>query len=279
MAPTPRFQAQSKIAQVDPIWAEVRREAEEAMLAEPALGGFIFATVLSHERLENAVCHRLAQRLNHSDVDAGLIGQTFLDVLSRQPELGQAFRADLAAVYDRDPACSRYLEPLLYFKGFHALVTHRFAHELWKEGRRDFALYLQSQSSRIFGVDIHPAARIGIGIMIDHATGVVIGETATVGDNTSLLHGVTLGGSGKELGDRHPKIGASVMIGAGAKVLGNIKVGNCSRIAAGSVVLKDVPPNTTVAGVPAKVVGPAGCPEPARTMDQRLNPDDCGVES
>ncbi len=268
--------AQSKIAQVDPIWAEVRREAEEALRAEPALGGFIFASVLSHDRLEDAVCHRLAQRLNHSDVDAGLIGQMFQDVLSRCNELGQAFRADLAAVFDRDPACSRYLEPLLYFKGFHALVTYRFSHELWKEGRRDFALYLQSQSSRIFAVDIHPAARIGIGIMFDHGTGIVIGETASVGDNSSLLHGVTLGGSGKESGDRHPKIGASVMIGAGAKVLGNITVGNCSRVAAGSVVLKDVPPNTTVAGVPAKVVGPAGCPEPARTMDQRLHPDDCG---
>ena len=268
--------AQNRLPQVDPIWADVRREAEEAMRAEPALGGFIFASVLSHDRLEDAVCHRLAQRLNHSDVDAGLIGQMFQDVLSRRSELGQAFRADLAAVYDRDPACSRYLEPLLYFKGFHALVTYRFSHELWKEGRRDFALYLQSQSSRIFAVDIHPAARIGMGIMFDHGTGIVIGETAAVGDNTSLLHGVTLGGSGKESGDRHPKIGASVMIGAGAKVLGNITVGNCSRVAAGSVVLKDVPPNTTVAGVPAKVVGPAGCPEPARTMDQRLHPDDCG---
>jgi serine O-acetyltransferase len=279
MAPTSQFLVQSKIAQVDPIWAEVRREAEEAIRAEPALGGFIFATVLSHDRLEDAVCHRLAQRLNHSDVDAGLIGQMFQDVLSRRSELGQAFRADLAAVYDRDPACSRYLEPLLYFKGFHALVTYRFSHELWKEGRRDFALYLQSQSSRIFAVDIHPAARIGIGIMFDHGTGIVIGETAAVGDNTSLLHGVTLGGSGKEGGDRHPKIGANVMIGAGAKVLGNIMVGNCSRVAAGSVVLKEVPPNTTVAGVPAKVVGPAGCPEPARTMDQRLSPDDCGCGS
>lgn len=268
--------AQSRLPQVDPIWADVRREAEEAMRAEPALGGFIFASVLSHDRLEDAVCHRLAQRLNHSDVDAGLIGQMFQDVLSRRSELGQAFRADLAAVFDRDPACSRYMEPLLYFKGFHALVTYRFSHELWKEGRRDFALYLQSQSSRIFAVDIHPAARIGMGIMFDHGTGIVIGETAAVGDNTSLLHGVTLGGSGKESGDRHPKIGASVMIGAGAKVLGNITVGNCSRVAAGSVVLKDVPPNTTVAGVPAKVVGPAGCPEPARTMDQRLHPDDCG---
>ncbi len=276
---TPKSLAHSKFPQVDPIWAEVRREAEEAIRAEPALGGFIFATVLSHDRLEEAVCHRLAQRLNHSDVDSGLISQLFHDVLSRRNELGQAFRADLAAVYDRDPACSRYLEPLLYFKGFHALVTHRFAHELWKQGRRDFALYLQSQSSRIFAVDIHPAARIGIGIMIDHGTGIVIGETAAVGDNTSLLHGVTLGGSGKEGGDRHPKIGANVMIGAGAKVLGNIHVGNCSRVAAGSVVLKDVPPNTTVAGVPAKVVGPAGCPEPARSMDQRVSPDDCGCDS
>jgi serine O-acetyltransferase len=276
MAVTSHVPAQEKLRMLDPIWAEIRREAEEAIRAEPALGGFIFATVLSKDYLEGAVCHRLAQRLNHSDVDSGLIAQIFQEVLDRRPELGQGFRADLAAVYDRDPACSRYLEPLLYFKGFHALVTHRFAHELWKAGRRDFALYLQSQSSRIFAVDIHPAARIGIGIMIDHGTGIVIGETAAVGDNSSLLHGVTLGGSGKETGDRHPKIGANVMIGAGAKVLGNIVVGNCSRVAAGSVVLKDVPDNTTVAGVPAKVVGPAGCPEPARTMDQRLQPDDCG---
>ncbi|HWB44154.1 MAG TPA: serine O-acetyltransferase [Hyphomicrobiaceae bacterium] len=264
------------VVSVDPIWAELRREAEQVVANEPGLGGFVYATILSKERLEDAVCHRLAQRLNHSDVDAGLIAETFTNVLAGHPELGRAFRADLAAVYDRDPACSRYIEPLLYFKGFHALVTYRFAHELWKQGRRDFALYLQSQSSRIFAVDINPAARIGVGIMLDHGTGIVIGETATVGDNCSLLQGVTLGGTGKETGDRHPKIGANVMIGAGAKVLGNIKVGNCSRVASGSVVLKDVPPETTVAGVPAKVVGPAGCPEPARTMDQRLLPDDCG---
>src|SRR6516165_621278 len=255
-----------RLAALDPIWSELRQEAEAAVRSEPALGGFIYATILSQDRLEDAVCHRLAQRLNHSDVDAGLIGQTFAQVLADHPELGRAFRADLAAGYDRDPACSRYIEPLLYFKGFHALVTHRFAHELWKLGRRDFALYLQSQSSRIFGVDINPAAH----------TGIVIGETASLGDNCSLLQGVTLGGTGKESGDRHPKIGANVMIGAGAKVLGNIHVGNCCRIASGSVVLKDVPPETTVAGVPAKVVGPAGCPEPARTMDQRLLPDDCG---
>ncbi|MGE3067524.1 MAG: serine O-acetyltransferase [Hyphomicrobiaceae bacterium] len=260
----------------DPIWDAVREEAEQAIRVEPALGGFIYATILSHDHLEDAICHRLAQRLNHADVDAGLIGQTFAQVLAANPQFGTAFRADLAAVYDRDPACSRYIEPLLYFKGFHALVTHRFAHALLLNGRRDFALYLQSQSSRIFGVDINPAARIGIGIMIDHATGIVIGETAVIGDNCSLLQGVTLGGTGKETGDRHPKISSNVMIGAGAKVLGNITVGRCSRIASGSVVLQDVPPETTVAGVPAKVVGPAGCPEPARAMDQRLTPSDCG---
>ena len=268
--------AKSNIQVYDPIWSEIRVEAERAIDDEPALGGFIFATVMSHERLEAAVCHRLAQRLNHADVDAGLITRTFLGVLDAKPELGIAFRADLAAVRDRDPACTRYLEPLLYFKGFHALVTHRFAHELWVGGRKDFALYLQSQAARIFSVDIHPGAAFGKGIMLDHANGFVVGETAVVGDNCSFLHGVTLGGSGKETGDRHPKIGDNVLIGAGAKVLGNIKVGNCSRIAAGSVVLNEVPPMTTVAGVPAKVVGPAGCPEPARAMDQGIKPDDCG---
>jgi serine O-acetyltransferase len=267
------------VVSVDPIWTAVRQEAEEAARKEPALGGFIFATILSQDRLEDAVCHRLAQRLNHSDVDAGLIGQTFSQVLDNKPELGRAFRADLAAVYDRDPACSRYIEPLLYFKGFHALVTHRFAHELLKQGRRDFALYLQSQASRIFAVDINPAAEIGIGIMLDHGTSIVIGETAVVGDNCSILQGVTLGGTGKETGDRHPKIGANVLLSVGAKVLGNIRVGDCSVVGAGSVVLKDVPPRTTVAGVPAKEIGPARCPEPARTMDQRLAPDDCGCGS
>lgn len=256
------------IAAFDPIWTELRAETERAIEGEPALGGFLFATVLSHERLEDAVCHRLAQRLDSRDVDSGLIMQTFQAVLEASPDIGGAFRADLAAVYDRDPACTRYLEPLLYFKGFHALATHRFAHALWQAGRRDFALYLQSQSSKMFAVDINPATPIGVGIMIDHGHSVVIGETAVIGDNVSILQGVTLGGTGKETGDRHPKIGDSVLIGAGAKVLGNISIGHCSRIAAGSVVLKDVPENTTVAGVPARVVGPAGCPEPARSMDQ-----------
>lgn len=268
--------AHGKVPSIDPIWTELRREAEAVMQSEPALGGFMYATILSHSRLEDAVCHRLAQRLNHADVDAGLIVQMFDDVLVKRPEIGDMFRADLAAVYDRDPACSRYLEPLMYFKGFQALAVHRFSHELWREGRRDFSLYLQSQSSRIFSVDIHPAARFGKGIMLDHANGLVVGETAVVGDNCSFLHAVTLGGSGKETGDRHPKIGTNVLIGAGAKILGNIRVGDCARIAAGSVVLADVPPNKTVAGVPAKIVGAAGCAEPAIKINQLIAQDDNG---
>ncbi len=269
----------SPVASLDPIWAGLRAEAERVVQAEPVLGGFIHATVLSHERLEDSICHRLAQRLNHSDVDAGVISRTFEQVLAATPDMGDIFRADLQAVFDRDPACTRYLEPLLYFKGFHALVTHRFAHELLRAGRKDFALYLQSQSSRIFAVDINPAAVIGRGIMIDHGTGIVIGETSVIGDNVSILQNVTLGGNGKETGDRHPKIGDNVLLAAGAKVLGNIRVGNCSRVAAGSVVLQDVPANKTVAGVPARIVGDAGCPEPARTMDQRVEPGDCGCSN
>ena len=265
-----------KVQAVDPIWTRIREEAEAAMASEPALGSFVFATILSHDRLEDSVVHRIAQRLGHQDVDAGLLVRTFTQVVAENSDLGASFRADLSAVHDRDPACNRFLEPLLYFKGFHALVTHRFAHDLYLAGRRDFALYLQSQSSRIFSVDIHPGARFGKGIMLDHANGLVVGETAVVGDNCSFLHAVTLGGSGKDTGDRHPKLGDNVLVGAGAKILGNIRVGHCSRIAAGSVVLQDVPRNTTVAGVPAKVVGPAGCPEPALTMDQGLAPDDCG---
>ena len=256
------------IKSYDPIWSQVRREAEEISAAEPALGGFIYATVLDHERLEDAVAHRLARRLQHSTLDTGLLHKLFNEVVAADTSLGDAFRADLMAVAKRDPACRRLLEPMFYFKGFAALATYRFAHQLWKSGRKDFALFLQSQASRIFGVDIHPAARIGKGIMLDHATAIVIGETAVIGDNCSLLHGVTLGGTGKERGDRHPKVGSGVMMGAGAKLLGNIRIGDCVRIAAGSVVLQDVPARRTVAGVPARDIGAAGCEEPALTMDQ-----------
>ncbi|MCJ7788477.1 MAG: serine O-acetyltransferase [Methyloceanibacter sp.] len=260
--------AKPHIKSYDPVWSQIRHEAEEVNKAEPALGGFVYATVLSHTRLEDAICHRLVRRLQHAALDTGLLHRTFHEVLEAEPELGDTFRADLMAVAKRDPACSRLIEPLLYYKGFHALETYRIAHSLWNAGRKDLALYLQSLTSRFLQVDIHPAAQIGKGIMFDHATGIVVGETAAIGDNCSLLHGVTLGGSGSEKGDRHPKIGRGVMIGAGAKILGNIKVGDCARIAAGSVVLQDVPARTTVAGVPARHVGVAVCEEPALTMDQ-----------
>ncbi|HLC08028.1 MAG TPA: serine O-acetyltransferase [Methyloceanibacter sp.] len=266
--------AEPQIKSYDPIWSQVREEAEQVSAAEPALGGFIYATVLSHARLEDAVCHRLARRLQHAALDTGLLHKMFHEVLEAEPALGDTFRADLMAVAKRDPACSRLIEPLLYFKGFHALETYRMAHRLWEEGRKDFALYLQSLSSRFLQVDIHPAARIGRGIMFDHATGIVIGETAVVGDNCSMLHGVTLGGTGNAGQDRHPKIGRGVMMGAGAKILGNITIGDCVRVAAGSVVVKDVPPRRTVAGVPAREIGFAGCEEPALAMDQFFRGDD-----
>lgn len=275
MASTTKAVAES-IDRLDPVWTRVREEAEQAIAREPALGGFIYATILHHQALEESICHRLSQRLMHPDVDAGLLYDIFDELLRQEPELGAYFRADLLAVVDRDPACNRLIEPLLYFKGFHALETHRFAHLLWKSGRKDFALYLQSQCSRVFSIDIHPAARIGRGIFIDHGHALVIGETAVVGDDVSMLHSVTLGGTGKESGDRHPKIGNGVMIGAGAKVLGNISIGPCSRIAAGSVVLKDVPPRTTVAGVPARIIGESDCLDPARTMDQMFARDSIG---
>ena len=255
---------------IDPVWEKIRQEALAAVETDQVIAGFIYDAILNHETLEQSLSYHLSQRLDHSAVDASILNRSFHEIITRDEKFRQSIRIDLAAVFERDPACNRLIEPLLYFKGFHALQTHRFAHRLWAKGSHDFALYLQSQSSRTFGVDIHPKAVIGEGIMFDHATGLVIGETAEVGDYTSILHNVTLGGSGKETGDRHPKIGSNVMIGAGAKILGNIKVGCCARVAAGSVVLSDVPKESTVAGVPAKVIGTAGCAEPARTMNQLL---------
>ncbi|MGO9744451.1 MAG: serine O-acetyltransferase [Roseiarcus sp.] len=254
----------------DPVFARIRREADEAAGRDPALASFLMTAVLNHDTLEHAIVHRVAERLDHRDVPGALIGQAYEDVIERDASIGVAFRADLMAVADRDPACLRFLEPLLYFKGFHALQTHRLAHALMKAGRRDFALYLQSRSSSVFGVDINPAARIGKGIFLDHATGLVVGETCVIDDDVSILQGVTLGGTGKETGDRHPKIRHGVLIGAGAKILGNIEIGHCARVAAGSVVLAPVPHNKTVAGVPARIVGEAGCAEPARDMNQIL---------
>lgn len=255
---------------VDPVWARIRDEAETVVRREAELATFIYSAVLHHDTLESAVVHRVAERLDHQDVPAELIRQAYADALDDDPSIGNAFRADIVATADRDPATNRFLEPLLYFKGFHAIQTYRLAHWLWIKGRKDFAYYLQSRSSAAFQTDIHPAARIGRGIFLDHATGLVVGETAVIEDDVSMLHSVTLGGTGKEEGDRHPKIRHGVLIGAGAKILGNIEVGHCARIAAGSVVVNPVPNNVTVAGVPARVIGEAGCPEPSRTMDQML---------
>ncbi len=260
-----------RVSALDPIWDRIRTEAEDIVRREPELASFIYSSVLHHERLEESVVHRIAERLDHQALSGDLIRQTYDEALRDEPDIGNAFRADLVAVYDRDPATSRFIDPLLYFKGFHAIETHRLAHWLHRKGRKDFAYYLQSRSSAVFQTDINPNARIGRGIFLDHATGLVVGETAAIDDDVSILHGVTLGGTGKENEDRHPKIRSGVMIGAGAKILGNIEVGNCARIAAGSVVVKTVPRNVTVAGVPAKIVGEAGCAEPSRTMDQMIN--------
>jgi len=258
------------LASVDPIWSEVQADARQIVQTEPSMASFVYATVLNHDRLEDAIVHRIAQRLDNHVVNAELIRSTFEHALADDPSLCEAMRIDLAAVYDRDPACHRYIEPVLYFKGFHAIQTYRLAHWLWQQGRRDLAYYLQSKASEVFQVDINPAVPVGKGIFLDHATGLVVGETAVIEDDVSILQDVTLGGTGKEDGDRHPKIRQGVLIGAGAKILGNIEVGRCSKVAAGSVVLKPVPAHSTVAGVPARVIGEAGCREPARTMNQMV---------
>src|SRR5437588_814473 len=269
-----QHQTRRKLDTVDPVWQRIRDEAEDVACNEPELATFIYASILHHDSLEAAVVHRVAHRLDRADVSGELIRQAYADALEDEPAIGEAFRADLVATVDRDPAAHRYLEPLLYFKGFHAIQTHRLAHWLWRRNRKDLAYYLQSRSSAAFQTDIHPAAQIGRGIFLDHATGLVVGETAVIEDDVSMLQDVTLGGTGKEDGDRHPKIRRGVLVGAGAKILGNIEIGHCARIAAGSVVLKSVPHNTTVAGVPARVIGQARCLEPSRTMDHLFEDDD-----
>lgn len=261
-------QTQAQITTLDPVWTAIRQEAESVARLEPLMAGLVHTGVLHHATLEKALSYRIAQKLASAEM-SDLILREIVDAAYRADKaLGAAARADLIAVFERDPACHRYLQPMLFFKGFQALQSHRIAHWLWKTQRRDMAYFFQMRTSEVYGVDIHPAARLGQGIMIDHAHSIVIGETAVVGDNVSMLHSVTLGGTGKEDGDRHPKIGNGVLIGAGAAVLGNITVGHCSRIAAGSVVLESVPPCKTVAGVPARLVGEAGCAEPSKAMNQ-----------
>ena len=260
--------ANQSVTAFDPLWERVHAEATQAIAAEPMLSGFVHSSVLHHDTIGRALAYRFAQKLASGEMSEQILREAADGVYRADPELAQAARADIVATYERDPACGRFLQPMLYFKGFQAVQCHRVAHACWLAGRHDLAYFVQMRVSEVFGVDIHPGARIGRGIMIDHAHSIVIGETAVVGDNVSMLHSVTLGGTGKEHDDRHPKIGDGVLIGAGAKVLGNISVGRCSRIAAGSVVLQSVPPMKTVAGVPARIVGEAGCAQPSVTMDQ-----------
>ncbi|WP_372884788.1 serine O-acetyltransferase [Shimia sp.] len=259
------------IAEIDPTWQRITTEAEAAVRDEPLMGGLIHACVLHHKSIDRALSYRFAAKLASNEMSMVVLREIADDAFAADPGIIEAARADLNAIYERDPACHRLLQPILYFKGYQAVQAYRIGHWLWTRGRKDLAYFIQMRTSEIFGVDIHPGARLGKGIMIDHAHSIVIGETAVVGDNVSMLHSVTLGGTGKEEEDRHPKIGDGVLIGAGAKVLGNIKVGCCSRIAAGSVVLEEVPPGSTVAGVPARIVGEAGCDQPAVEMDQILD--------
>ncbi|GAB2893808.1 serine O-acetyltransferase [Microbulbifer echini] len=252
----------------DLLWERIRIEVTQQVEREPILASFLHATILNHSSLEAALSFHLANKLDNAVAPALLIREVIDEALAADPCIGHAARADLNATYLRDSACKSLHEPFLYFKGFHALQVHRVAHWLWKQQRRSLAMFLQHRVSVVFSLDIHPAAKVGEGILLDHATGIVIGETAVVEDNVSIMQSVTLGGTGKESGDRHPKIRCGVLIGAGSKVLGNIEVGECAQVASGSVVLKSVPEKTLVAGVPAKVVGPATCAQPAMSMDQ-----------
>jgi serine O-acetyltransferase len=253
-----------------PVWAALRNEAERAAVTEPSLASLMNAVVLKHDRLASALSYQLARKIGDQELRTMSAREICEEAYAADPSLVAAAEADLLAVFERDPACRGYLQPFLFFKGFMAIQVHRVAHYLWGQGRHTLALYLQSRASELFQVDIHPAAELGQGLFFDHGTGIVIGETAVIGDEVSMLHGVTLGGTGADRGDRHPKIGRGVLLGAGAKVLGNIEVGDYAKVASGSVVLKPVPPHCTAAGVPARLVNCPTCPEPARTMDHTL---------
>ena len=251
----------------DGFWDQIQSEARHEAEREPVLFGFLYASVLRHAKLEDGLSAMLANKLHTPELPANLLCDLINDALADDVSIRAAIRADLMAARTRDPAARGYAQPFLYYKGFHALQAYRFAHWLWGKGRYGLAAHLQNRISEAFGVDVHPAAQIGSGVLIDHGTSVVIGETAVVEDNVSLLHEVTLGGTGKESGDRHPKVRRGVLVGAGAKILGNIEIGVGAKVAACSVVLRDVPPHTTVAGIPARVVGRCTVAEPALEMD------------
>ncbi len=255
----------------DPVWEDIRRQTRAQAESEPVLASFLHTTILNHDTLEAALSFHLANKLDSPAMPAMLMREVIERALTDDPRIGEAVRADLLAINERDSACDSSSTPFLYFKGFHALQAYRVAHWLWQHGREALALFLQNRISVVFAVDIHPAARIGQGIMFDHATGIVIGETAVVEDNVSIMQSVTLGGTGKESGDRHPKVRKGVLVGAGAKILGNIEIGECATVGAGSVVLKSVPARKIAAGVPAQIIGDSRCQQPSRTMDHRLD--------
>lgn len=250
------------------VWERLQSEARDLIAREPLLASYVYACVLNHRSLSSSLSYLLAHKLSNYVMSAVAIRELVDAAFQADPTIVEHAACDIKAVYERDAATNSFLPVILYLKGYQSIQAHRVAHHLWKNGRKDLALYLQSRNSEVFGVDIHPACVIGKGIMFDHATGIVIGETTVIEDDVSIMQSVTLGGTGNEQGDRHPKIRSGVLISAGAKVLGNIEVGRSAKVGAGSVVLKDVPPHTTVVGVPAHHVGKP-CPEnPSHTMDQ-----------
>ena len=264
-------QTAKNLSEIDPVWERIRRDAKDLADREPVMAGMVHSSILHHSSLEKTLGYRVALKLSNDEMTPQILREIVDAAYADDSSLGDDARADITAVLERDPACHSPLQPLLFFKGFQALQAYRVAHWLWKQGRIALATYLQNQISVACQVDIHPAARIGKAIMLDHATGIVIGETAVVENDVSILQDVTLGGTGKEGGDRHPKIREGVMIGAGAKILGNIEVGEGAKIGSCSVVLQAVPPHTTVAGVPAKIVGKPKTDKPSLDMDQGFN--------
>ena len=254
-----------------PVWASLRNEAAHVAQTEPGLASLLNAVILKHDGLAHALSYQLARKLSDQELRAMSVREIAEEAYASDPSLIDIAEADLRAVFERDPACKGYVQPFLFFKGFLALQTHRVSHWLWEQGREPLAFYMQSRMSEQFDVDIHPATRIGSGVFLDHGAGIVIGETAVIGDNVSIMQGVTLGGTGAERGDRHPKIGDGVLLSVGAKVLGNITVGAYAKIAAGAVVLKPVPAGCTAVGVPARLINCPDCEEPARSMDHTIS--------
>ncbi len=252
------------------MWSIIREDAERVAASEPGLRSLLGDVVFSQAGLGAALGVRLARKLAREDMTRDELAPLLAGILDGDGHPVTGAARDLCAIVERDPACDSPLQPLLFFKGFMAISTYRVSHHLWTYGRRELALYFQSLASEVFGVDIHPAARIGCGILLDHATSFVVGETAIIEDNVSILHEVTLGGTGKQSGDRHPVVRSGVLLGAGAKILGRVEIGEGAKVGAGSVVLNDVPPHTTVAGVPAVIVGVSREDAPALEMDQSL---------